>query len=346
MKNNELKNKVIENVKENIAVSNIRKELNMDKTKNKKVFYKIALASCAAFAILAIIITKNISVNRDIKNDIQVKITISSTDGIKISKLEIPEIATTEEMCQAYAYMVYNNQIYTSAEIIPIDKKENLVGEYLGEIKNILNEYFESDYYKNATSTGLPQFNDFMKEMMAKYPNTILADWPGKVYAVKGYNTDFRICYLNEVNNQIIIYERLNDITLKYGKDLFEERLHLKEYYDFVEYQYHQDWNEGKSNFRRFTEVTSEDIEKFINEINNAEFIDGTNIDIYSTKKKQAHLYFRMKDGTTVDIRLNEDGYISYGGWHERIFIKLNTDTFEKIFKEATLTNYIYPNGK
>ncbi len=198
MKSNELKTKIIENVKENIAVSNIRKDLNMNRTKNKRVFYKIALASCAVFVILALIITHNISI----------------------------------------------------------------------------------------------------------------------------------------------------DITLKYGKDLFEDRLHIKEYYDFVEYQYHQDWNEGKSNFRRFTEVTSEDIEKFINEINNAEFIDGTNIDIYSLKKKQAHLYFGMKDGTTVDIRLNEDGYISYGGWHERIFVKINTDTFEKIFKEATLTYYIYPIGK
>ena len=206
MKSNELKTKIIENVKENIAVSNIRKDLNMNRTKNKRVFYKIALASCAVFVILALIITHNISI----------------------------------------------------------------------------------------------------------------------------------------------------DITLKYGKDLFEDRLHIKaneltkKITDFCKldsYQYKKNRNDARYFWNKKFNADY-NYQKFINEINNAEFIDGTNIDIYSLKKKQAHLYFGMKDGTTVDIRLNEDGYISYGGWHERIFVKINTDTFEKIFKEATLTYYIYPIGK
>ena len=119
-----------------------------------------------------------------------------------------------------------------------------------------------------------------------------------------------------------------------------------KEKYDFVEYQYHQDWDYGKNNFRKFTQVTTKDIEQFIDEINNAELIEGTNLDFYSIKKKQAHLYFRMKDGTTVNIRLNEDGYVSYSGWSVRIFVKLDTDTFRKIFNEATLENYTYSIGK
>ena len=36
MEDNELKTKIIKNVRENIAVSNIRKELDMDKVKDKK----------------------------------------------------------------------------------------------------------------------------------------------------------------------------------------------------------------------------------------------------------------------------------------------------------------------
>lgn len=350
MEDNELKTKIIKNIRENIAVSNIRKELDMDKVKDRKIFYKVALAACAMFVISAVIITNNISLDNNIQNDdMEIdkkdKVTISSVDGIKIPKLEITEPSTTEEMCMAYAYIVYNGQFYTSAESISIDKKDNLIGEYLGEMKNILNEYFESDYYKNATSTGLPQLKEFMEEEMIKNSNIILGERSGKVYKVKGYNTDFRICYLDEVNNQITIYERLNDITLKYGKDLFEERLKLKEKYDFVEYQYHQDWDYGKNNFRKFTGVTTEDIEQFIDEINNAELIEGTYQDFYSIKKKEAHLYFRMKDGTTINIRLNEDGYVSYSGL-SGIFVKLDTDTFRKIFNEATPENYTYSTGK
>lgn len=349
MENNELKTKIIENVKENIAVSNIRKELDMDKVKDKKVFYKVVLVACAMFVISAVIITNNISLdnnNDNIKIDTNDKVIISSTDGIKIPKLEITEPSATEQMCIAYAYIAYNGKFYTSAESVSIDNKDNLIGEYLGEMKNVLNEYFESDYYKNATSTGLPHLKEFMEEEMIKNSNIILGERSGKVYKVKGYNTDFRICYLDELNNQITIYERLNDITLKYGKDLFKERLKLKENYDFVEYQYHQDWNYGKNNFRKFSKVTTEDIEQFIDEINNAEFIEGTNLDFYSINKKQAHLYFRMKDGTTVNIRLNEDGYVNYSGWSARLFLKIDTDTFRKIFNEATLEIYTYSEGK
>lgn len=351
MEDNELKTKIIKNVRENIAVSNIRKELDMDKVKDKKIFYKVVLAACAMFVISVAIITNNISLDANIPNDnIEIdtedKVTISSTDGIKIPKLEIPEPSSTEELCMAYAYIVYNGQFYTSAESISMDKKDMLMGEYLGEIKNILNEYFESDYYKNATTTSLPYLKEFMEEKMAKDSRVILGDRSGKVYKVKGYNTDFRICYLDEVNNQITIYERLNDITLKYGKDLFEDRLKLKEKYDFVEYQYHQDWNSGKNNFRKFTEVTTEDIEQFIDEINNAEFIDATGLDRYSIKKKQAHLYFRIKDGTTVKIRLHEDGYVSYEGWSSNVIIKVDTETFRKIFNEATPEIYTYSEEK
>ena len=53
-----------------------------------------------------------------------------------------------------------------------------------------------------------------------------------------------------------------------------------------------------------------------------------------------------MKDGTTVNIRLNEDGYVSYSGWSARIFVKLDTDKFRKIFNEATSEIYTYSEGK
>lgn len=260
-----------------------------------------------------------------------------NTEKIKIPKLEVREPSSTEEMCRAFLYVVYNGNFYTSAEHIDLDKENKLIGKYLGEMKNVLDEYFESDYHKNATSTGLPHLKEFMEQETTKDSSIILGESSGKVYTVNGYSTDFRICHLNEENNLLTIYERLNDITVEYGKDLFDDRLRLKEYYDFVEYQYHQDWNNSENNFKKFDQVTREDIEKFIDEINNAKFIDATELDIYSINKKQAHLYFRIKDGSTVKIRMFEDGYISYEGWYSNVILKLDTETFRKIFNEATL---------
>lgn len=55
MDNNELKNRIRNNVKENIAISNVREEINMNKIRNKKIFYGV-LSSCAMFIICAVVI--------------------------------------------------------------------------------------------------------------------------------------------------------------------------------------------------------------------------------------------------------------------------------------------------
>lgn len=114
-----------------------------------------------------------------------------------------------------------------------------------------------------------------------------------------------------------------------------------------MQYQYHQDWNYEKKNFRNFTTVSEEEMEQFLDEINNAEFVDLTGSDIYSLNKKQAHLYFTMKDGTVVKMRLFEDGYLKYANnFFPYVFIKIKSELFDKIFSEATLENYIYEAGK
>ena len=50
MKNNELKEKIRNNIREEIAISNIRKEFDMKKNKNKKVIYTIS-SMCAVFIL-------------------------------------------------------------------------------------------------------------------------------------------------------------------------------------------------------------------------------------------------------------------------------------------------------
>ena len=58
MDNNELKNRIQKNVKENIAISNIREEIDMNNVKNKKVFYGV-LSSCAMIMLCAVVIVNS-----------------------------------------------------------------------------------------------------------------------------------------------------------------------------------------------------------------------------------------------------------------------------------------------
>lgn len=70
MENSELKEKIRKNIKEEIAVSNIRREFDMKSKKNKKVIYWIT--SCAAVVILGfgIIISTNTLNNNQTQNNL------------------------------------------------------------------------------------------------------------------------------------------------------------------------------------------------------------------------------------------------------------------------------------
>ena len=71
------------------------------------------------------------------------------------------------------------------------------------------------------------------KSEIEKYAENFASTVSGKVYAVKGYDTDFRICIREEVEDEngkptlwIQFLARLNGITFNTGADLFENRLH------------------------------------------------------------------------------------------------------------------------
>lgn len=232
MENDELKEKIRKNIKENIAVSNIRKDISMRNIRNKRIIYT-TLSACAMFIIaLGIGINNNFILKNNRKENeipkIEDETIIASEDGIQIPEIKMEESSETAQMCRAYFLAIYQGKTYTSAGRISLENAENLKGKYLGTMKNVLNDYMQSDYYKNATSTGYPYLEKFMEEEARKNPNAILGDSSGEVYEMNGYNTDFRICLIDKLNNDLIIYERLNGITLKYGKDLFEDRLKLK----------------------------------------------------------------------------------------------------------------------
>ncbi len=58
MKNNELKDNVLKNVKENIAISNITKEIKEKRTINRSVLIK-SLTTCAAVVLIGIFLINN-----------------------------------------------------------------------------------------------------------------------------------------------------------------------------------------------------------------------------------------------------------------------------------------------
>ena len=92
MENNELKEKIRKNIKEEIAISNIRKEFGMKTNKNKKVIY--VLSSICAVFILGIGIFVGVNKNLLPGNTVDIGKT-DANDGVELNINKIKDMSMT-----------------------------------------------------------------------------------------------------------------------------------------------------------------------------------------------------------------------------------------------------------
>ena len=92
MKDNELKEKIRKNIKEEIAISNIRKEFDMKTNKNKKVIY--VLSSICAVFILGIGIFVGVNKNLLPGNTVDIGKT-DANDGVELNINKIKDMSMT-----------------------------------------------------------------------------------------------------------------------------------------------------------------------------------------------------------------------------------------------------------
>lgn len=250
--------------------------------------------------------------------DIQENQNSNTIEGVHIPAIALPQSADDSAMSMI-GLVVYQGRIYTQAESYwgeTSDKIKMLLGEHLGTAKGNIDEWSSQDEYTTEFASNVT----------------------GEVYSVIGYDTDFRICIYSEVEDEnhnptvwIKFLDCLNDITLKTGADLFEDRLHIREKTESIQFQNHDDWDWGRGNIQSVN-IDSDKWTDFWNQVDNGEIINTWNSDnsIYDTEN-QAHLILSMNDGSVVRLRLIEGGYVGYDylGWY---FVKIPEEIFNEIY--------------
>ena len=245
-----------------------------------------------------------------------------ATGSISIPAIQLPEgsDASSQKMI---GLIVYQGRIYTQGKIYEGEKAaaiSGLVGEQLGVAKGSIDEWSKQDAYAE------------------EFAATVY----GNVYAVNGYSTEFRLCTYEQYSagedsketiDYITFYENLNGISLTTGADVFDERLKVKENWEAIQYQTHESWDNSLGVYNELVGITDIEMNEFLTELNVAEFMDMTDTDIYSwTDQRQTHLYLTLNDGTSVELRLFEGGYVGYEGlgWY---FVKMPGSAFDSIFE-------------
>ena len=224
--------------------------------------------------------------------------------GVYVPAIELPEPDSgfTVDMI---ACVVYDGAVYTQGEWL--GDASALVGEYLGHATGSIDEWSdESEYYVEFAGT-----------------------MSGAIYSVIGYDPGFRICCLNDDGSAMLL-ERLNGITLDTGADLFETRLHLPERLESLTYLTHEDWNNG-TKYYYTPELSEETVSDFLAELCAGQFVYTWETDrgIYD-RAVQGHIFCALSDGTTVELRLIEGGYVGYQGlgWY---FVKMPGEVFDAV---------------
>lgn len=250
MENNELKEKIRKNIKEDIAISNIRKEFDMKTSKNKKIVYSIS-SICAVFILgISIFLGVNNSLfrengleigktedfNKNKEESLSIELNINKLKDISMAKLDA-DIKTieVEKLPEKFNFMknVIIPEKYELESSYNIYIKENKdIEEY-----NILHDYVFS-YKKDDLNDIKIAFSEIEKPLRDYYieegekiskigdVEVIISQWKQMYIVSFEYgNIYFDIETTGITENQLItLLESIIDSTSNSKNEIIEEK--------------------------------------------------------------------------------------------------------------------------
>lgn len=212
-----------------------------------------------------------------------------SENGVTIPQLKVS--LSVNEAADMVAFFIYQGRCYVQYEWIY--DNVDFIGEYLGTATGLINEWTSQDGYVELAGSI-----------------------SGDFYVVNGYDPSFMLCMKDETG-AVATYICNNGITLKYGSELYEDRLHLSGSIESVQYESRDSWYASRGELYQMNSI-NDTVLDFIAGMDSGLFIPYDAVPLngkaYISETELYHLYFRMKNGTTVHLRLHENGYVRFDG--------------------------------
>lgn len=216
----------------------------------------------------------------------------SANDGVSVPRAEFSLANPRNEAVDMIGFFLYQGRCYVQYEWLFDDV--DIVGEYLGTATGLIDEWTPQDGYVELAGSV-----------------------QGDFYEAKGYDPAFLLC-MKASYGDVSTYICNNGITLKYGSELYEDRLHLSGNLESVEYESRTSWYYDRGERYRMNGIRDEVLD-FIEAMDSAQFVLSDSVPLDEGKSSIVdtelyHMYFQMKDGTTIHLRLHEDGYVRFDG--------------------------------
>ncbi|UOK60974.1 hypothetical protein MT997_20290 [Paenibacillus sp. OVF10] len=217
----------------------------------------------------------------------------ASFDPVVIPKMELPNSQGKGAMADMMQLVVYGGNVYTqSPTLLEGVNALNLRGEKLGTTTGGINELSGQEKYTELAS------------------NIGEAD----IYAVNGYDKDFRIMSYTEIDGQVYaqLFDKNNGITIGTGADLIG-KLHLEGNIASAQWETFNSWNNGLQQLKPL--AADEALDSFISSLNAAKPI-ATSPELEENlygKEDRKIIYLTLEDKTQVPLVLFGDGLVRYG---------------------------------
>lgn len=224
-------------------------------------------------------------------------------DGVTIPKREVS--LSAEQSADMLRFFIYRGNCYVEYDRIYDDA--DIIGKRLGTATGLIDEWTPQDKYVELAGSV-----------------------KGDFYEVKGYDPSFMLCMKHD-DGSISLFVRDSGLTLKYGSELYTDRLHLAGNYASVQYESHDSWFNSRHELYQLN-ASDDLIRDLIDGLNAAEFVPYDETENIYSETASYHLYFKMQDGTTVHLLLWKDGYVIYQGlWGA--FVQLQKDSYNKLLE-------------
>lgn len=236
-----------------------------------------AAAACVCLAATGVLLFKKPSPAVYKKGEITL-----TADGVTIPNPEISLSSNAAQTADMLGFFIYQGRLYMQNEWL--NDNGAIAGEYLGTVTGLIDEWTPKDGYVDLAGSI-----------------------SGDFYSVNGFDPSFMLCMKHD-DGQISTYICATGITLKYGSELFEDRLHLSENYTAAEYESYESWMNSKGEIYKLGSDATDTINNFIKDLNSAEFIPGDKI--IPENEELYRVYLKMKNGMTMTLRLFDGGYV------------------------------------
>ncbi|WP_338708857.1 hypothetical protein [Paenibacillus amylolyticus] len=218
----------------------------------------------------------------------------ASFDPIVIPKMELPSSQGKGAMADMMQLVVYGGSVYTqSPTLLEGANALSLRGDKLGTTTGGIDELSGQDKYTELAS------------------NIGEAD----IYAVNGYDKDFRIMSYTEIDGQVYaqLFDKNNGITIGTGADLIG-KLHLEGNIASAQWETFNSWNNGLQQLQPL--AADEALDSFISSLNAAKPI-ATSPELEENlygKEDRKIIYLTLEDKTQVPLVLfGEEALVRYG---------------------------------